>query len=150
MKNRRRTWWAHMPQEYEVQMPTPMTDEPNLISSLTGPNNGPNNRWPRVLDVGLHAPALDLDFPATLRKSKTPGHYHLYLHKELTWKKYVKLLRCLAAVGIIEKGYLKASEARGATFLRINEFSLMEVRAGEEEEASERTVDDRLPDPSGW
>ncbi len=141
MKAARQTWWANLPQQYEEERPLKVLAgqrwrKPNLVSSLT--------------DKGSHAPAIDLDFPATLLESKTPGHYHLYLHKELTWLQYRKLLRCLAAVGIIEKGYLKASETRQASFLRINEFSILSVRHGEQEEPGPKGEDPAEQEDFSW
>lgn len=68
--------------------------------------------------AGWHAPVLDLDFPCVLVKSSTPGHYHLYLNKIMSWERYVKLLKALKDAGLIEEGYYQASIARGATFVR--------------------------------
>lgn len=70
--------------------------------------------------TGMHAPALDIDFQARLVPSRTKGHFHLYLDKEMPWWKYRILLRVLAWVGIIEPGYYRASVARKATFLRFD------------------------------
>lgn len=67
---------------------------------------------------GLHAPVLDLDFPARLVPSTTPGHFHLYLDVAMPWRKYRALLMALCTAGIIEPGYMKASIARRATFVR--------------------------------
>lgn len=74
-----------------------------------------------MLDNGQHAPAIDIDLPCELRDSKTPGHHHLLIDKQMTWEQYVKLLTVMVEVGIVEKGYLSASMARRQTFLRIGE-----------------------------
>lgn len=66
----------------------------------------------------LHAPVLDIDFPVFAIPSSTPGHYHLYLEREVPWAQYEALLKALAAAGIIEEGYAHASIERGATFVR--------------------------------
>jgi hypothetical protein len=78
--------------------------EANLVSSLT-------------VD-GLHAPALDIDMPARLVPSRTPGHFHLFIDKPMKWWRYRILLRVLAWAGIIEKGYYRASRDRKMTMLR--------------------------------
>lgn len=92
----------------------PDPDDANLISSELD--------YPYDEDVPaddrLHAPALDVDLPVQVIESSTPGHYHLYIDRPMTWKEYKHLLRALARAGIIEKGYYKASVKRGATFLR--------------------------------
>lgn len=80
--------------------------EANLVASLT-------------VD-GLHAPALDIDMPCRLVESRTPGHFHLYIDKPMKWWRYRILLRVLAWVGIIEKGYYRASRDRKMTMLRWN------------------------------
>lgn len=69
---------------------------------------------------GWHHPVLDLDFPARLLPSSTPGHFHLYLDGiEISWEKYAKLLTTLAEVGIISEGYLDAALQRGYTSVRL-------------------------------
>lgn len=68
---------------------------------------------------GTHRPLLDIDFPAVVIPSTTPGHGHLYIDKELSWKDYKKLLNLFADLGIIEHGYRGASLARGYSALRL-------------------------------
>jgi len=69
-------------------------------------------------NAGLHAPVLDIDFGAQLLPSSTPGHFHLYFEKAMTWDKYCGLLRALGDVGILEAGYVKASLRRGYSSVR--------------------------------
>lgn len=68
---------------------------------------------------GMHRPALDIDIPARLVPSSTPGHSHLYLDVDLTWEKYRRLLEVLDEVGVIEKGYTYVAMEREATFVRL-------------------------------
>lgn len=68
---------------------------------------------------GYHRPVLDLDFPAALIPSTTPGHFHLYLDKPMPWPKYKALIKALADAGIIERGYASASIARRYTSVRL-------------------------------
>lgn len=84
-------------------------EEANLVSSLVTDSD---NR---------HRPVLDLDFPAKLIESSTPGHFHLYLNHEMSWEHYKLLLETMATVGILEEGYVRASvaEDRQATFVRL-------------------------------
>lgn len=58
---------------------------------------------------GLHAPVLDIDFSAELIPSTTPGHFHLYLDKKMTWEKYSQLLEALYEAGIIQRGFYDMS-----------------------------------------
>lgn len=69
-------------------------------------------------DLSLHAPVLDIDFGAQLVPSSTPGHFHLYFEKAMTWDKYCGLLKALGDVGILEPGYVKASLRRGYSSVR--------------------------------
>jgi hypothetical protein len=62
--------------------------------------------WP----VPLTAPAMLL--PST-------HNHHLYLGAQLTYERYVQLLRVLASEGLLESGYVSASESRGQTRLRL-------------------------------
>lgn len=79
-------------------------DKANLITSLC--------------KDAMHAPCIDLDFPAELYPSSQIGHYHLYLNKKIPWENYVHLLNALASCEIIEKGYAQASIAKGYSSLR--------------------------------
>lgn len=66
-----------------------------------------------------HRVVLDIDMEAELIPSTTPGHYHLYLDHEMSWRQYRRLLVALAAAGIVEEGYVGASERRGFTCVRL-------------------------------
>lgn len=79
-------------------------DDANLIASLT--------------TNGAHAPVLDIDYPARLVPSSTPGHYHLYLDREIPWHRYQLALWALSVAGLIEPGFARAAAARKMTFAR--------------------------------
>lgn len=66
-----------------------------------------------------HAVLLDLDVPAFLVPSSTPGHSHLYIDVTIGQEQYFSLLKALADAGVIEPGYAGASIEKGATFLRL-------------------------------
>lgn len=66
-----------------------------------------------------HAPALDIDIPAALVPSTTPGHHHLYLDVAMSWRDYRRLLRALAKAGVIEQSWAKASIASENTVLSV-------------------------------
>lgn len=67
----------------------------------------------------LHMVMLDLDMPAHLVPSSTPGHSHLYIEAVMDWPRYEALLWALAEAGVIERGYAEVSIKRQATFLRL-------------------------------
>ena len=67
----------------------------------------------------MHKPVLDIDMPVAVLPSSTPGHYHLFIDKELTWDSYVQLLSVMSAIGILEDGFVSASLARGHTAVRL-------------------------------
>lgn len=66
----------------------------------------------------LHAPCIDIDAPVMVIPSATPGHYHLYIDKQISWNDYQLLLHTLSSVGIVEEGYVKASVTNGFSSLR--------------------------------
>lgn len=106
--------------------------KPNLITSHV------------VNDPGMHLVCLDIDMPAELIPSKTPGHFHLYIEHRMEWDKYVVLLRALADAGIIEKGYAEASINKGCTALRIPPYEeefrrLKELKKLEQAKADDPT-----------
>lgn len=86
-----------------------------------------------------HAVALDLDVPAALIPSSTPGHSHLIINKALPWEDYRELLEVLEKVGILQPGYVANSIKRKATFLR-----LPWIRKGVEEMSRQEAVESHL------
>lgn len=68
---------------------------------------------------GRHKVVIDLDLPAHLIPSSTPGHFHLYVDHVLEWHEYEDLLNALAVAGLVEPGYVGASVARGFTAARL-------------------------------
>lgn len=66
-----------------------------------------------------HMVILDLDVPAALVPSSTPGHSHLYIQSRMGWETYSNLLDALSAAGILEPGYVGASKARKFTGVRL-------------------------------
>jgi len=68
---------------------------------------------------GMHAVLLDLDVPAALIPSSTPGHSHLYIDVKVDQSTYYCLLDALADAGVIQRGYANSSKHRGGTALRL-------------------------------
>lgn len=92
---------------------TPVAEgDANLISSRIAGQGHDSD------EMALHAPVLDIDFPAALIPSSTPGHFHLYLEKPIPWPAYENLLNALADANIIERGFANASISRHRTFVR--------------------------------
>ncbi len=82
----------------------------------------------------VHRPVIDLDLPAQLVPSSTPGHHHLYIDKPMAWDVYMRLLVALADAGLVERGYVGATERRGYSAVR-----LPWVRKGDDPLAELRT-----------
>lgn len=72
-----------------------------------------------IVAEDVHTPVLDIDVPASLVPSSTPGKHHLYIDVPMSWDDYCKLLDVMAEVGILEPGYVSASKARGFTAVRL-------------------------------
>jgi hypothetical protein len=68
---------------------------------------------------GEHMPVIDCDYPVYVVPSSTPGHYHLYLNKPISWKHYRRVLRAMSHAGLIEPGYYRASLKRRLTRVRL-------------------------------
>jgi len=68
-----------------------------------------------------HALVLDIDHPAWLVKSSTPGHFHLYVDVPggIPHQDYMDLLGALATARVIETGYAGASASRGHSDVRL-------------------------------
>ena len=78
--------------------------EANLVSSLC--------------ESGRHAPTIDLDLPARLVESSTPGHHHLYVDVELSWPRYLILLLGFTLSGLMGPSYFTHSLRRRMTMVR--------------------------------
>lgn len=76
------------------------------------------NRISSLTEDGSHAPVIDIDLPIRAIPSSTPGHYHLYIDKKMSWKSYRKLLKALVEAGLVEEGWYKMSLRRGMTMVR--------------------------------
>ena len=85
--------------------------EANVVSSLA-----PD--FPTVV-YPWHRPVLDLDIPAFLVPSSTPGHSHLYIDHEVPDEVFWRLCDALAEAGILQEGYVSASKSRGYTSVRL-------------------------------
>ena len=82
--------------------------EANVISSLIP-----------MIGTKRHYPVLDIDVPAVLVPSSTPGHSHLYIDQSVDDEDYWVLCEALAKVGILQPGYVSASKERGYTSVRL-------------------------------
>lgn len=91
-----------------AQVTTSMVD----TDALYEPRGTPE-RWER------HKVVLDIDVPAKLVPSSTPGHSHLYIDAEMSWEHYSAILIALGAAGVLEEGYVKASLSRKHTAVRL-------------------------------
>ena len=69
--------------------------------------------------TGLHYPVLDLDIPAHLVPSSTPGNTHLYIDLPLTPESLWAICDALAEAGVLQPGYVAACKARGYTSVRL-------------------------------
>jgi hypothetical protein len=87
--------------------------EANLIGSRIT-----RRRFPGIPVGDTHLPVIDLDFSAYLEASTSPGHYHLYLNRDVSWWRYKKVLKAMYKAGLIEKGFYRLSVKRGQTFVR--------------------------------
>lgn len=93
----------------------------NLVASWSARNPAqPENAHPQAAGLAddVHLPCLDLDVPARLVPSSSPGCSHLFIDVPVTWEHYEQLLDLLARMGIIEEGFAQASIGRGMTMLR--------------------------------
>lgn len=61
------------------------------------------------------------DQPTDIRwvPSSTADHFHVYIDYAVEWLPYLNMLALLTAAMVIEQGYYEASQAGGATFVRL-------------------------------
>lgn len=82
-------------------------DEANLITSSI-PSSGNHHTF--MADIDMHCAVVP---------SSTPGHFHLYIDKVLTFEQYMRALSILAEVGIVQHGYAESCRIRGYGCLRL-------------------------------
>lgn len=68
--------------------------------------------------LGYHTVMVDLDVPARLIPSSTPGHYHLYIDVPVTEAEHSAILRVLSYCRIVQPGYADAFDRRHFATLR--------------------------------
>ena len=83
--------------------------EVNIVGSLINDESGP----------ARHAIVLDLDVPAYLVPSSTPGHSHLYIDVEIEEQDYWDLIHRLADLGVVEQGWYYSGLNKGYTAVRL-------------------------------
>lgn len=93
----------------------------NVVSSEIKGYPKDFNAETKAFDLPRHAVLLDIDYPAHLIESSSPGHYHLYLDvpQGVKHADYMELLEVLGRVGVIERGYAEVSIKRGHSDLRL-------------------------------
>jgi hypothetical protein len=94
--------------DYEDDRPVMVTDHANVATStIEG-----------TLSVE-HKLLVDIDLPCKLIESTTPGHFHFYVDKKISYKQLINILKAMSDAGIVEPGYYKASKSRGYTSVRL-------------------------------
>lgn len=98
----------------------PATEQREPVTDL-GHANAVTSRTVASLlsSTPVHKPVLDIDFPAKLVPSSTPGHFHLYLDREISWESYRKLLEVLGEIGLLQSGYVESAVSRGYSAVRL-------------------------------
>jgi hypothetical protein len=71
-----------------------------------------------LLNDGKAMLEVDIDHDYALVPSSTEGHHHLILDLDMPWNKYKFFLERMWLVGLIEKGFAKASVSRGFSSVR--------------------------------
>lgn len=104
--------------------PTVAVGEANVISSIASretpvPMDSSTREVPPEAAALTHWPVIDIDVPAHLVPSSTPGHSHLYIDVPVPGEQYWALLEALADAGIVQPGYVGACWSRGYTSVRL-------------------------------
>lgn len=107
--------WAHVLARTNLERTSTQAEELEETQELAYANVVTS----RLVDSPLHTLMIDLDVPATLVPSSTPGHSHLYIDVPMDWLVYREVLHTLANAGIVQDGYVQASIRRGFTSLRL-------------------------------
>jgi hypothetical protein len=96
--------------------------EANLVTSEMIGHRGPEAplTWLEGPDgPTMHRLVIDIDHRIKVVESTTPGHFHLYIDVPMSWDRALGVLTAMADAGVVEPGYVAASEARGYTAVRL-------------------------------
>lgn len=88
-------------------------DSHNVVTSLVEDGD---SKKPRD---GFHRPVIDFDFPCELIPSSTPGHFHLYIGRSLSWENYVELLNVMLKCSLIQRGWYDSAIREGQSIVRM-------------------------------
>jgi hypothetical protein len=112
-------WKADLTSQNSKEMVKPLLPPPERREAVPEDANCISSLVYKDEEVEIHYPLLDIDMSAALIPSRTAGHYHLYIDKQLSREDYQKLLTVLEEVGIINTGVLNQFDREGVTFLRL-------------------------------
>lgn len=101
------------------------TMQPTKIARAILAGKGPNLIGSKIhrdfgRDVVYHAPLLDLDQKARVKKTSTRGHHHLILDQYVPEREYKKAMDALSKAGMVQRGFSAQIEKFGQTFVRWN------------------------------
>ena len=125
-------------------------DEAHVVSSLIKGTTLTPEEVGTVADFfdakslgGRHQVVLDIDHPAWLVESTTPGHSHLYVELPggVDWAAYEAFLEAAVGIGLLEPGYVEVSKKRGHTDVRLPWISKHDVQAARAEAKIDGPVD---------
>lgn len=110
----------------ETEKEVDSLEEANVASSLLKEKGrkydwrGGDRGFEPIESYDQHVIVLDIDYPAHLVPSSTPGHSHLYVEiPPVSSARYFEFLRACADVGLISDGYAEASKRRGHSDVRL-------------------------------
>jgi O-acetyl-ADP-ribose deacetylase (regulator of RNase III) len=107
---------------YKVKDWAPSSLTGAMVANITEDTEDPEQAdiiGSQVAGSRVHTVMLDLDVPALLVPSSTPGHSHLYIDIPMNWDVYRNLLDALVKAKILEPGYVAVAKRRGYTSLRL-------------------------------
>jgi len=98
----------------------PYSGDSDFVPNLVG-SRAEGGRTGDLLgtDAEIHFPVLDIDSPyVRMIPSRTPGHFHMYLDRSISWDAFKSLLNVLANCGIVDPNWAAASIRQHCAFLR--------------------------------
>jgi len=86
----------------------------------------PETDWDKINLIGSrvvgtmnrHRPIFDFDFPVTVVESSTPGRYHVYLHRQISWEQYEAILDAMEDAKLLNPGWVRSAVAHQCATLR--------------------------------
>ena len=116
---RLRTFFSHTVQDQSLGYVGDAEDYDGILYDESETDMPPNLMSSQIKGSTSHYLILDIDHPAWLVPSSTPGHSHLFIDKKVKSEAFKDIIESLHSGGLLADGNMRQLYAYGSQFLRL-------------------------------